>query len=34
MKQHKKGLIVWLAVVAALLALCLIVGPSGAHEDV
>ena len=34
MKQHKKGLIVWLAIVAALLALSIAVGPSGGHEDV
>ncbi len=34
MKQHRKGLLLWLAVVAALLALCLAVGPSGGHGDV
>ncbi len=34
MKEQKKALIVWLAIVAALLAASLIVGPSGAHEDI
>ena len=34
MKQHKKGLLIWLAIVAVLLALCLIVKPAGEHGDV
>ena len=34
MKQHKKGMIVWLCVVAALLIASVAVGPSGSHEDI
>ncbi len=35
MKQHKKGLLIWLAIVAALLAASVAVGPpSGGHGDV
>jgi len=34
MKQHKKGLVVWLVIVAVLLVLSIAVGPSGEHEDV
>ena len=34
MKQHKKGLLIWLAIVAVLLILSIAVGPSGAHEDI
>lgn len=34
LKQHKKGLAAWLAVIVALAAAAIAVGPSGGHEDV
>lgn len=34
MNQHKKAFIVWLCIVAALLALSIVVGPSGEHENI
>jgi F-type H+-transporting ATPase subunit a len=34
LKQHKKGLVVWLVVVLILLGLSIAVGPSGEHGDV
>ncbi|MBO4913869.1 MAG: hypothetical protein J5449_01565, partial [Oscillospiraceae bacterium] len=34
MKQHKKALVIWLVIVAGLLAGCIAVGSHGGHGDV
>ncbi|MBQ1619896.1 MAG: hypothetical protein II094_02765, partial [Oscillospiraceae bacterium] len=34
MKQHKKAFIVWLVLIAALVAATIMIGPAASHEDV